>query len=60
MKQLEESGSPHINHILANARYINAQPGDVHEAWHGYVKRLILEYCPLGDLTQLIIRFQRL
>jgi hypothetical protein len=60
MKQLEQSGSPHINHVLANARWIDAQPGDVDEAWDGYVKRLILEYCPLGDLKQLIIRFQRL
>ena len=58
LKELLKTGSAHVTHVLADARAINADAENIDKEWNGLIKRLILEYCPLGDMRALIERFQ--
>ncbi len=58
LNELQKTGSAHISHVLADARPIDADAENVDKKWNRLIKRLILEYCPLGDMTALIERFQ--
>jgi hypothetical protein len=61
LKQLHKTGSAHVSHELqTKARRINADAENIDKEWNGRIKRLILEYCPLGDMKGLIERFQAL
>jgi hypothetical protein len=59
-RELTKTKSQHINHCLIRGRTVDPQAENLHPDWKGKVKRLILEYCPLGDVRQLIERFQKL
>jgi len=58
--ELTKTKSQHVNHCLIQGRTVDHQAENLHPDWEGKVKRLILEYCPLGDVRQLIKRFQNL
>ena len=60
-QELRQTGSPHVNHTLVNGVVIgNAVAQDLPAAWNGHIRRLLMEYCPLGDLQGLLETFQRL
>ena len=58
LKELLKTGSAHVTHVLADARAINSGAENIDKEWNGLIKRLILEYCPLGDMRALIERFR--
>ncbi|KAE9381092.1 kinase-like protein [Stipitochalara longipes BDJ] len=60
LRQLRESGSPHINHSLVNGRGVDAAAENLDMRWDGLIRILIMEYCSLGDLSGLLTTFQRL
>jgi hypothetical protein len=60
LKELQKTGSAHVSHVLVDAQPIDADSENIDKEWNGLIKRLILEYCPLGDMRALIERFQRL
>ena len=60
-QQLLTTGSVHINHIiLPGVPITDAVAEGLDDVWNGKMKRLIYEYCSLGDLNGLITTFQRL
>jgi hypothetical protein len=58
LNELQKTGSAHVNHVLTRARPIDTDTENIDQEWDGLIKRLILEYCPLGDMSVLIQRFQ--
>ncbi len=57
-KKLMKSNSVHIARMLGKSLYktdVAVEP-DVDAAFNGRVIRLFMEYCPLGDLNQLLLR----
>ena len=60
LTQLRDTKSQHIAHSLNDPLVVDAQAENIDPAWNNKVRRLIMEYCPVGDLTDLIERFHRL
>lgn len=60
LTELRDTKSQHIVHILNDPQVVDAQAEHINPAWNNKVRRLIMEYCPVGDLTDLIERFHRL
>lgn len=60
LTQLRDTKSQHIAHILNDPQKVNAQAENINAAWNNKVRRLVLEHCPGGDLTDLIARFHSL
>jgi hypothetical protein len=60
LAKLRGTKTQHIAHILNDSQVVNAQAENINAAWNNNVRRLILEYCPLGDLADLVTRFHSL
>lgn len=58
--KLREAGSNHIVGLLADPQEIVAVDEGLDPEWDGAVRRLILEYCSLGSMFDLVQRRNRL
>lgn len=57
LTQLMDTKSQHIAHRLNDPQVVDAQAENIDPAWNNKVRRLIMEYCPVGDLDVLTERF---
>lgn len=55
---LMQTGSRHIVSLAFPSEPIDSVRDGEDAMWHGFIKRLVMEYCPLGDLSNLIDRFE--